>query len=1041
MGSKRTVSVPERARRKNTSGARSNRRAAKSAVLRPGGSRHSLENLLAALREFVLVFDGQGVVRNLWSSGPKRISGHAAVRPGQRLGQLVDKEALAWIRRATKESRRTGHSRIAIHSVPLADEVRTYAMSVMPFAWGSGAREKLACLIARDATMVTLDRRAQLEKEALLAQAEELANVGSWEVDLETDTVRWSSHFFRMLGATPENEPQPGNRGLQVIHPDDLETALRDRDRAVRKGVPLDNELRFVTAHRGTRVFHSRAIPLRDREGRIVRIRGMSQDVTERREAEEKLREREALLAHAEQIARLGSWQYEFTTKRVTLSANLRRIFGLGPDDEFSSELYWSRVHPEDRDRSRAIRDRCAEEGKAFEYEVRYLPPEGGTVFLSVRGVTLFDSAGKPLRRTGVVQDITAQRQADERLRGREAMLDHAEEIANLGSFQYDVATRKATLSPNLRNIFGLRDGEEWNSASCWERVHPQDRDRARQSMAQGAESGKPFEFVMRFTPPGGAMRYLQVRGSPQADPTGKVTHLIGVVQDITEQREIEESLRERQALLTHAEHIANLGSWQLDLATDRATLSPYLMEYYGLTAGDNWNRELLWSRVHRDDRPWAEQAMRQATEEKRSFDFVARCLLPGGGVRFVRFRGEPLLDAEGKAARRVGVVQDITDQREVEEKLRERAATIEYAEKVAKLGSWRYDYATDSFTLSPNMRRILGIGPDDPWSSELYWSRVPAADRARAQAIFERATAERKPFEFVARFAPMNGGMAHLYTRGITFCDASGELTHRVGVVQDITEQLRAEEDLRRLSQQLLRARDDDRRRIARELHESAGQSLAALKMTLGRLRQVLGVGTEAARSLLASSVELADAAVREVRTVSYLMHPPMLDDAGLGPALHWYARGFTERSGIQVEVDVPAKLPRQSQELETTVFRIVQEALTNVHRYSGSRTAQIRIACQDGEICAEVRDQGCGLPPPSRSRGGAEAMGVGIAGMRERVKQLNGSFAIESAPGQGTTVRVTLPTVSKEPHPVANTAAEPEIHAEKGAAKSHGA
>jgi len=788
MSSKRSMPLPERAHRKDACHSRGNRRASKTVAFRPGGSRHSLENLLGALREFALVFDGQGVVRDLWSSGPKRINGRAALRPGQHLAQLIDKEALVWIRRAAKEARRTGHSQIAIYSVPLADEVRTYAMSVMPFAWGSGAREKLACLIARDATMVTLDRRAQLEKEALLAQAEELANVGSWEIDLETDTRRWSSHFFRMLGATPENAPQPGSRGLQVIHPDDLEAALRDRDRVVRKGVPLDNELRFVTAHRGTRVFHSRAIPLRDREGRIVRIRGMSQDVTERREAEDKLREREALLTHAE-------------------------------------------------------------------------------------------------------------------------------EIANLGSYLFDFATHKAMLSPNLRKILGLRNDEEWESDACWERVHREDRARVRESMARGVQGGKAFEFVMRFTPPGQSMRHLHVRGAPQAASAGSGAHLAGVVQDITEQQE-------------------------------------------------------------------------------------------------------------------------------AEEKLRERSAMLEYAEKVAKLGSWRYDYATDSFTLSPNMRRILGIGPDDSWSSELYWSRVHPTDRAQAQAIFERATRERKPFEFVARFAPMNGGMARLCTRGITFCDPSEKLTHRVGVVQDITDQVRAEEDLRRLTQQLLRTRDDDRRRIARELHESAGQSLAALKMALGRLRETLGEGAEAARALLASVVELADSAVREVRTVSYLMHPPMLDDAGLGPALRWYARGFTERSGIQVRVDVPPNLPRQSQEVETTIFRIVQEALTNVHRYSGSRTAQIGIACQNGDICAEVSDEGCGLPAPRRSWSAAEALGVGIAGMRERVKQLNGTFALESAPGQGTTVRVSLPTGAEAAENAEKVDGEPgDGTTSKGRARSHGA
>jgi len=232
------------------------------------------------------------------------------------------------------------------------------------------------------------------------------------------------------------------------------------------------------------------------------------------------------------------------------------------------------------------------------------------------------------------------------------------------------------------------------------------------------------------------------------------------------------------------------------------------------------------------------------------------------------------------------------------------------------------------------------------------------------------------------------------------------------IGVIQDITDQARSEEDLRRLTQELMRARDDDRRHMARELHASAGQSLAALKMSLGRLRGELPEKEEWVHELLNSAIELADGAIREVRTVSYLMHPPMLDEAGLASALRWYADGFAKRSGIQVCVEVPQDFGRHSQEIETTVFRIVQEALTNVHRYSGSRTATIRLEAAKGKIRAEVRDEGCGLPSVAQVAGSRTPLGVGIASMRERVKQLNGIFEIESAPGRGTTVRVMLPT-----------------------------
>jgi two-component system sensor histidine kinase UhpB len=139
--------------------------------------------------------------------------------------------------------------------------------------------------------------------------------------------------------------------------------------------------------------------------------------------------------------------------------------------------------------------------------------------------------------------------------------------------------------------------------------------------------------------------------------------------------------------------------------------------------------------------------------------------------------------------------------------------------------------------------------------------------------------------------------------------------------------------------------------------------------------------------------------------------MHPPLLDEAGLAPALRWYARGFADRSKLAVTVDIAENFGRLPQEIETTIFRVVQEALTNVHRYSGSATARIRIWRDDRLLHAEVQDEGCGLTIAGVGRGSHAPPGVGIAGMRERVQQLNGAFDIESVPGKGTTVRATLP------------------------------
>lgn len=185
---------------------------------------------------------------------------------------------------------------------------------------------------------------------------------------------------------------------------------------------------------------------------------------------------------------------------------------------------------------------------------------------------------------------------------------------------------------------------------------------------------------------------------------------------------------------------------------------------------------------------------------------------------------------------------------------------------------------------------------------------------------------------------------------------------------------------------------------------------------MTLAVFEEALVEAPESLPELLKSARGLAEDAVREVRLVSHLMHPPELDVMGLGPALRSYVAGFSNRSGIKTSLDIPENMGRYSPDVELSIFRVVQEALTNVHRYSGSATASIRIASNDEEIQVEICDDGCGLPSLGNSADNRHHLGVGIAGMRERIRQLNGRFEIESVAARGTKVRAALPVLPKE-------------------------
>ena len=231
---------------------------------------------------------------------------------------------------------------------------------------------------------------------------------------------------------------------------------------------------------------------------------------------------------------------------------------------------------------------------------------------------------------------------------------------------------------------------------------------------------------------------------------------------------------------------------------------------------------------------------------------------------------------------------------------------------------------------------------------------------------------------------------------------------------IRDISQRKRAEEALRTLSGQLLHTQDEERRRIARELHDSAGQILAVLSMTLTPLESEDGKIPPRTAKAINESLGLVKDLSNQVRTIAHLLHPPLLDEIGLSSALRLFLEGFGERSKIKVALAIPHNFERLPQELETAIFRIAQECLTNIHRHSGSQVAKISITRRDGQVRVEVADRGRGIPlKKQKAMDSGGTSGVGIRGMRERLRQLGGTLDISSG-SQGTIIVARIPVVA---------------------------
>ena len=520
--------------------------------------------------------------------------------------------------------------------------------------------------------------------------------------------------------------------------------------------------------------------------------------------------------------------------------------------------------------------------------------------------------------------------------------------------------------------------------------------------------------------------------------------------------RELEltqQSLKENQTRLELAQKAARMGVWEWDLGADGVVWSLGAPALYGLAQSTFRLRYEDWlGFVHPEDRDVVCCSVEDALAGKKDHDLEFRTVLRDRSVRWLAGRGKVFRDAAGAPVRMTGICVDVTELKQAQDALREahgelevrvRERTAELAESNRALLAQIAERIQAQEALELQTRRLreqsqlLDLANDaifirsldgtisywNEGAERLYgWSRQEALAKPLGtllQTEFPLAFEEIK--EALFRDGSWEGELTHTRRDGTPITVASRWTLWRnpegtpqgwLQINSDISERKHAEYALRELSGRLLHLQDEERRRLARELHDSTGQSLAALQMNLAVVRQrASGIDGRTSQALL-QSMDLAEHVVKEIRTLSYLLHPPLLDEAGLASALRWYVDGLAERSKIKIDLALSPQLGRLSQDLETAIFRIVQECLTNIHRHSGSPTAKIQIGGNGNRILLIVRDQGKGIPPDflHGKKVTSATVGVGIQGMRERVRELGGRMRIRSG-APGTIVEVVLP------------------------------
>jgi PAS domain S-box-containing protein len=650
--------------------------------------------------------------------------------------------------------------------------------------------------------------------------------------------------------------------------------------------------------------------------------------------------------------------------------------------------------HPDDRLMEEWRAALAAE--KPFEKEARLRRADGQYRWFLIRAVPLRDEQSNVVKWYGTTSDIEDLKRAE----------DHVRLVINtIPTIAWTVRPDGVVDFVNQRwlDYTGLSLEKEIEDPT--HAIHPEDLPRIMKRWLVDMAAGEPYEDEMRLRRADGEYRWFLVRAAPLRDEQGNLLKWYGISIDIEDRKRAENQSR---TLLDAIPQQIWSGPPDGTLDYCNARWRSYMGLGLEELQGEGWQ-----SMLHPDDRERVLRAWHESVTEGTPYEQEERHRQADGQYRWFLARGMPLRDADGRIVRWYGTNTDIEDLKRAEDARRQIEEQHRIVVETATEAVVSIDENGKILFVNPATIRIFGYE-----SSELIGQPLtmlmPEFMREPHRAGLQRYLAtgqrdinwqgtelvglhkNREEFPIEVSFGEIRKGGRSIFT----------------GFIRDITDRKRAEEEVRRLSGHLLRLQDEERRRIARDLHDSTGQDLVALATTLSQLHASIPSSGRKLRKLASECLALADQCIREVRTLSYLLHPPMLDEAGLEDAFRHYVKGFAERTGIEVELEVSPRLGRMKPGVELALFRVVQESLTNIQRHSGSFQAKIRIERDPRKITLEISDKGTGIPGNLRRQNGELSFGpgVGIPSMHERVKLIGGQLDIESSSG-GTTVRVTIP------------------------------
>lgn len=610
-------------------------------------------------------------------------------------------------------------------------------------------------------------------------------------------------------------------------------------------------------------------------------------------------------------------------------------------------------------------------------------------------------------------------------------LLEHAVSMAGLGAFDVDWRSATALVTPRLRELFGWTQEQTLTVQDLVSRIHPADRTRvfALIGLPDDANGVPVFSIDFRIVLSDGEVRWITASAQRFFDgegPSRRRTRTVGVVLDATQRKEAEARLSDSQDIVEQAIRTAGLGVFQMNRSTGPMEASPRLREIYGWSADEPVGVPEIMARVHPDDRARVSAAIgRPDSLADSQASLEHRLVHPDGTVRWVMVRARRSFDGtsgELRRVRTVGTVLDVTDMRRAE--AQRQASEERYAlfERGVNDGIWDWNILTGEHYHSPRWLEIVGASEDEaPPTDASFFERIHPDDQQRVRHALDRHWDAGERYDVEVRLRQSDGSYRWVLSRGEAVRDATGRPTRMVGALTDISARKAAEEALRRahdeleqrvqertrelrdLSASLLTAQEDERRRLARELHDGVTQQLALVSIDVGTI--AAGDVPESVKARLQALQAKVVAISHEVRRVSHGLHPTLIEDLGLCAALEAWCEEHQQAHRTRLRFTGGGDAGLDVVEA-SALYRVAQESVSNAAKHARATTVDVTVRRTPASIELVIADDGVGFEPGPRASGG-----MGLVSMAERMRLVNGTLRVASRPGAGTTVVAAIP------------------------------